>query len=157
MHTSIKTTTLVAALGLALAACGGSGGQDQEIARFTGTWNATSGTMVVTCPGENDTWSVTGNVRWDKGLASDLIQATPPCIVNADVIGSTAAGAGQACSYDDGVGGTATLTRPSYTFVLAPDGRTARENASGTIVDANGGGSVTCTISETASYTKLAD
>ncbi|HVU49311.1 MAG TPA: hypothetical protein VHL80_01430 [Polyangia bacterium] len=152
---SITATGAALALGISLAACGG--GQGGDVSRFTGTWSATSGTVTVTCPGQNDSWSVTGTVRWDKGLASDLVQATPPCIVDADVTGSTASGAGQTCSYDDGAGGTYTLTRPNYTFVLAPDGRTAQENASGTLVDTNGGASLACTFSETASYTKLGD
>jgi hypothetical protein len=154
MRTTLRMAAALGALGFSLAACSG-GGDDGQITRFQGTWNAISGTMTVTCPGETDNWSVTGTVRWDKGLSSDLVQATTPCIVNADVAGSTAAGAGEACSYADGAGGTATLTRPHYTFVLAPDGRTAQENSSGTLVDTNGGASITCTVNETASYTKI--
>jgi hypothetical protein len=151
----IGTIAAAFALGLSLPACGG--GDDREISRFAGTWNATSGTLTLTCPGERDTWSVTGTVRWDKGRSSDLVQATPPCLVDADVTGSTASGTGAACSYDDGVGGTYTMTRPSYTFVLAPDGRTAEESSSGTLVDTNAGVTVTCIFSETASYAKRED
>jgi hypothetical protein len=155
MRKSIEWKTAVAALGLAIAGCGGGGGQEAETARFLGTWNATSGTETVTCPGQNESLPVTGTVRWDKGLSSDLVQATPPCIVNVDVAGSTAAGAGPTCSYDDGVGGTVMLTTPTYTFVLAPDGRTAQENSSGTLLGTNAGVTVSCTFSETASYTKI--
>jgi hypothetical protein len=154
---TIEWGMVIAALGLSLGACGGEVGKDADVSRFMGTWNATSGTMTLTCPGETDTWSVTGTVKWDKGLASDLVQATPPCIVDVDVRGSTAAGMGPTCSFSDQVGGTYTMTTPNYTFVLAPDGRTAQENASGTLVDSNGGASVSCTFSETASYTKLGD
>jgi hypothetical protein len=151
----VRSTLALAFLGLFLQACGGSDGG--SVTRFTGTWHPTSGTVTKTCPGlAPDTSSVTSNLIWSKGISSDLVStnAATSCVLNADISGSTASGMGPPCASSDGLGGTLTLTITAYTFALAADGQTATENGSGTAVDNNGGQSLTCMVSETASYQK---
>ncbi len=152
----VRSTLALAVLGLLLQACGGSSGGGSS--RFTGTWHPISGTVTTSCPGfAPDTSSVTDNITWSNGVSNDLVQTDPStsCVLNADITGSTASGSGPACTIPDGNGGNLTITITAYTFALAADGQTAQENGSGTAVDNVGGASVTCTISETASYQKI--
>ena len=153
----VRSTLALAFLGLLLQGCGG-GSDGGSVTRFTGTWHPTSGTVTTTCPGlAPDTSSVTSNLIWSKGISSDLVSTDPStsCILNADISGSTASGNGPPCTFSDGIGGTLTLTITAYTFALASDGQTAQENGSGTAVDNNSGQTLTCTVSETASYQKI--
>jgi hypothetical protein len=142
--------------GLVLGACGsGDGGED--LGRFTGTWSTVSGTLTDQCPSFGTaTIALTGNIIWSKGVASDLVQSSPPssCIINADVTATTASGSGPPCVIPAD-GGTLTFTVAAYTFVLSPDGRTAQENGSGTLVVNRDGATETCTVTETASYQKI--
>jgi len=50
---------------------------------------------------------------------------------------------------------TGDVTMTAYMFVVAADGKTATENAAGTILYSfSGGSTLTCTFTETASYQK---
>lgn len=154
---TVRATLAIAFLGLLLQACS-SGGGSGSVGRFTGTWHPTSGTVTTTCPGFTpDVESVTDNLVWSKGISSDLVSTDPntSCVLNADITGSTAAGSGQPCTIPDGQGGTFTITITGYTFSLSADGQVAQESGSGTAVENNGGITLTCTLSETASYTKI--
>jgi hypothetical protein len=72
------------------------------------------------------------------------------------VTNATASGIpGQTCSQQDGTGATSTFTFTGYTFVVAADGHTATENASGSFTFIAGGASVVCSFSETGSYEKI--
>jgi hypothetical protein len=155
MRTSFKMMTAAACLGGALTACGG-GGDEAEMAKFTGTWSAVSGTTTLSCPDGTIATPVSGQVQWSKGVSTDLVQSSPPCVIDANVLGSTATGTGPACTFDDAAGNTDTLTVTSYTFVVAPDGQTAEENGAGSVLaNAPNGATETCTMSETASYQRL--
>ena len=152
------TMLAIATLAGSLQACssgGGSGG-----GKFIGTWHPSSGTVTTTCPGlGTSTDPVTTNLIWAMGVSSDLVQTDPStsCVLSANITGSTASGSGPPCSFSDQMGGTFTLTISTYTFALAADGQTAQENGSGTLVDNNGGVSVTCSLSETAAYQKISN
>jgi hypothetical protein len=151
MRNAIKMVGL--ALTLALSACGGDNGED--LGRFVGTWQPTSGTLNLVCQGQLYTDSVTSNLTWRTGVSSDLVQTADgsPCAITADVNGATATGVpGQACAAP---GGQQTTTFAAYTFVVSPDGRTAAENTSGSITFFSQGASVACTFNETASYQKI--
>lgn len=142
-------------LGMGLHGCGA--GSDQDLAKFTGTWRAISGTSTIACPGAGATTTpVASNIVWARGVSSDLVQAltSTTCVINADVTGATASGDAPPCTIPNG-DTTITLTLPNYTFVISPDGHTAAENASGTFVVNGGGATATCSISQTASYQKI--
>jgi hypothetical protein len=140
----------------------GGGGTGKDLSKFEGVWSTVSATQNRTCQGQSDTFAPMGNITWSAGSSSDLIQtdSNDSCVIHANVSRSTASEAGaQTCTLngvDANVGPyTATLTTSAYTFVLAPDGQTATENASGTIAyNFSTGESVTCTLSSTASYMK---
>jgi hypothetical protein len=152
----------VAAAG-ALAGCGsvtaavnsdGGGDGGKDLTTFVGTWTLGSGTTTVTCAGVVTTSSVTGNVVWQAGTTSDLLQpadsTSSGCDLLANVSGHTAAALpNQTCNKM----GT-NLTISSYTFVVGASGTTATETASGTKTVNTGGVGATCTYSETATYTK---
>ena len=150
MRNAIKMLGLVSAV--ALSACGGDKGDD--LGRFVGTWQPTSGTLTEICQGYTYTDTVTSGVTWQTGLSSDLVStdAFAGCALNADVSGSTAIGEpGKTCNPD----GTEMITIGSYTFVASPDGHTATENASGNIVYLDSGAATSCTFNETAAYQKI--
>jgi hypothetical protein len=150
----VGTLGMMVGLALALQACGGHGGDGTSLASFVGTWQAVSGTSTTTCPGyQPATDAVTGNVVWSRGTSDDLLQATGTCIINANVEGATADGSGPPCNLTDSDGNPFTLTMTAYTFVVGADGRTATENASGSIASS----SITCGVTETASYRKIGD
>ena len=153
MRNAIKTVGLVSVL--VLSACGGDKGDD--LGRFIGTWQATSGTWTAVCQGYPSTGTVTGNVVWSAGIGSDLVQTDASgCSIMADVRGATASGApSTSCTGPDGAGGVQTVTFASYTFVVSPDGHTASENSSGQITVIEQGVTIPCTMNETASYQKI--
>jgi hypothetical protein len=160
----------VGILGLALSACGssgavpadgsantgGTGGKD--LSHFIGLWAPVSGTVTETCNGQASTNAVSGNVTWAAGTSSDLVQSDPStnCVIHANLTGSTAAEMGtQTCTInttDSQTGNSLTevVTLSAYTFVVSPDGLTATENASGTVVLTESGQSANCSLNETA-------
>ena len=151
MRNAIKMFGLVSAL--VLSACGGDKGDD--LGRFVGTWQATSGTFTEICPGYTYTDAITGSETWQTGLTSDLVStdAIEGCPVEVDVNGSTASGTpGKTCASPDG---TATVTIHSYAFVIAPDGHTATESASGNFVYIVSGATIPCSFNVTAAYQKI--
>lgn len=100
---------------------------------------------------------ITGNLTWAAGTTSDLTEtkASSTCALNADVSGSTATALpNQPCMQTES-GIPVTINFTSYTFVLGADGQTATETASGTGTATEAGQKITCTYSETASYTKV--
>jgi len=156
MRNAIKMVGLLSAL--TLSACGGDKGED--LGRFVGTWQATSGTGTVVCPGYAPlTGAVDGNIVWSTGVGSDLVATDASgCAIIVDVQGSTASGVpSKGCTMPDGAGGVQTITVTAYTFVLSPDGQTATENESGNINDVLDGATLLCTFNSTASYRKLSN
>ena len=163
MRDSVKT--FLVALSLVGAACGSSGGKDT--AKFVGVWSAASGTYTQTCPGDaanSGSSQVTTTDTWATGTTSDLVQtiAGTSCVLHADISADTATAtpANQTCSISstatNGDSLTQMLTLTAYNFVVSPDGLTATENYSGTLVltDNTAGASENCTFTQTASYTK---
>jgi hypothetical protein len=156
MRHTLKMLGLVSVL--ALSACDGAEGGD-DLGLFVGTWQATAGTVTTICPGYAPlTEALSGNAVWSRGVSSDLLSTTAlaACPLMADVTASTAAGIpGQTCTQSDGVGGTLTVSYAGYTFVISPDKRTAREDASGQLTYTAQGVIVVCSFNETGSYQKI--
>jgi hypothetical protein len=140
----------------------GGSGTGKDLSKFEGVWSTVSGSRTFNCAGTVTTDNPTGNVTWSAGSSSDLIQtdSMDSCVIHANVTGSTASEAGaQTCTQNgtdqSGDSYTETVSTTAYTFVLAADGQTATENGSATLTFNLGTGqSVTCTMSETASYMK---
>jgi hypothetical protein len=157
MRNAIKMFGLTSVL--ALSACGGGNAGGDDLKKFVGTWRSTAGSVIQTCPGyETQTAALTANAIWSTGVSSDLLLTTglTACPLMADVTRATASGVpGQTCSEVDGAGATATTTFSGYTFVVAIDGHTASENASGNVTYVDQGVSVVCSFSETGSYEKI--
>jgi hypothetical protein len=154
MRNAIKMVGLVSVL--TLSACGGDKGED--LGRFVGTWQATSGMQTAVCDGYTYTSALTGSLVWSEGISSDLLQTSQSgaCAMMADVRGLTASGLpGKTCSGPDGTGGVQTVTYSTYTFVLSPDGHTATENGSGQITIVDQGVTLVCTFNATGSYQKI--
>lgn len=131
---------------------GDAGGKDLQT--FVGTWTLVSGTTTLTCSGVVTTEQVTTNVVWQVGTTSDLIQpadtAASGCDLLANVSGKVATALpNQTC----GKMGT-DLTISMYTFTVASSGTSATESSSGTRVVSTAGVGMTCTYTETATYTK---
>ena len=144
---------------LALSACGGDKGDD--LGRFVGTWQATSGTLTAVCDGYTYTAALTGNIVWSEGISSDLLQTdqSGTCSMMADVRGLTASGVpGKSCTGPDGAGGVQTVTYSTYTFVALPR-RAHRDRerlwTASTFVDQ--GVSLVCTFNGTGSYQKISN
>jgi hypothetical protein len=157
MRNSLKTL-LVASL-LTAGACGG-GSDGKDLSRFTGIWLPTAGTQTKTCGGQPSTFPVTDSVTWSLGSTSDLVQpvlSQASCFLHADVDGDTASIVGAATCMvpgtdDYGYTVNSAVTLTAYTFALSPDGKTATENFSGSILETDNGTGTTasCTFSETA-------
>ncbi|MEP6654830.1 MAG: hypothetical protein ABJA82_15815 [Myxococcales bacterium] len=140
---------------------GGGGSPDagggKDLSRFIGTWKPTSGTLTTTCAGQSSTDAVTDNTVWAAGISSDLVQTDGSCALMANVTGSTASALpSQSCTQMSGTT-TATLSTTAYTFSLSADGQTATESGSGILSGNSGGVAVSCSISITAAYQKIAN
>jgi hypothetical protein len=111
------------------------------------------------CPGYAPfTNPLVGNAIWSRGVSTDLLSmsALVACPLMADVSASTAiAVPGQTCTQSDGTGGTSSVAFTGYTFVVSPDNRTAREDASGQITFTADGAILVCSFNETGSYQKI--
>ena len=147
---TVVAAGLLAACGSVTSTVNSDGGKD--LTGFLGTWTLVSGTTTVTCAGVATPSAVTGNVVWQAGTTSDLIQpadsSASGCDLLANVSGNTAAALpNQTCNKM----GT-DLTISSYTFAIGPSGAT--ETANGTKTVSTSGVGATCTYSETATYTK---
>lgn len=158
--------TLLIAFLLTAGACGGSDG-GKDLGKFIGVWAPTSGTFNQSCPTDsNNTGSsqVTGTDTWSKGTTSDLVQSSPDgsFVLHADVSADTASASPTGQTYSlsgttsDGNPVSQTYTFTAYTFVVSPDGLTASENFSQTLVMNFSALNVVdnCTITQAASYTK---
>jgi hypothetical protein len=160
MRSSFKVMMAVAALGLSLSACAGDA-RTAELGKFSGIWHPTSGTTIVSCPRTAATTSpVTQNVVWSTGVSSDLERSDSDmsCTIRANVFEATATGRSAPCTITaDGVSITATYT--DYAFVVAPDGQTAREDLTLSLIKTGPGpaDSVTCAGHQSASYQKVED
>lgn len=142
--------------------CGGSSGLgsgDAGILQiFIGTWHPTTGSQTVTCAGQAMTDTNISDTIWQQGTTSDIVQ--PPdsssgCALLANTSGRIATALpNQSCSQTMS-GETLRLTVTSYTFTVADSpGTTATEAGTGSAVLTTGGQSVTCSFTESASYTK---
>jgi len=136
---------------------GGPGGGDAgALQLFIGTWHPTTGSLTLTCAGQAQTDTNPTDTIWEKGTTSDLLQ--PPdssgCTFLANASGRTAVGVpNQSCT--QGMGSDSLqLTVTSYMFTVGASGTTATESGSGTAVVTTGGTAVSCTLTESASYTK---
>jgi hypothetical protein len=157
MRNAIKMVGLVFVL--ALSACG-EGGGGGDVGPFVGTWRPTAGAIKRACPGETPTMeALARDLVWSVGNSSDLasITAVSPCRVKADVGDTTAIGVpDDNCRYAERAG-TAMLTLSSYTFAIAPDGRSAVERAFGQTTGVEDGVAKSCAFEETGTYAKITD
>jgi hypothetical protein len=121
---------------------------------FLGTWTLGSGTITLTCSGLNMVNPVTGNIVWQAGTSSDLMEpansSSTGCVLLASASGKTAtASPNQTCNK-----GGMDLMLTGYTFVVGAGGTTATETGNGTETITTGGVGTSCTYAETATYTK---
>jgi hypothetical protein len=133
---------------------GGPGGDGSILQTFLGTWTLSSGTITLTCSGLNMVSQVSGNIVWQVGTTSDLMEpadsSSTGCVLLANASGKTATALpNQTCSK-----GGVDLTLTGYTFVLGSTGTTATETGNGNETVTTGGVGTTCTYAESATYTK---
>jgi hypothetical protein len=148
------------AIAACVGACGGGGGSN-GITRIKGTWRPTSYSSIVDCGTVTSTDNVGGDVVWNLGTDTDLIQtaANTGCTIKADVMGSTARlFAPQVCVVFDDAQDEFDITTSAYTFTLGANSQTAIESGSGSAVVTfpDTGGVVSCPYTLQATYTKLA-
>ena len=136
---------------LALAGCG----SDSDTSKFVGTWQFTSGSMIINCPGyATQNVSVTGNVTVSKGSTSDLVVVDNQCSLKFSVSGTTAnAAPGQICTMTDATG-TEVDTFSDAVFSTT-DGATGHLSATLNLAMTSGGASETCQATESADLQKL--
>jgi hypothetical protein len=158
MRNAIKMVGLVFVL--ALEACGEGSGGGGGVGAFVGTWRPAGGGIKKECPGTPPTTeAIARDAFWSAGTSSDLTSITSlsPCRVRADVAETAAIGVpDDNCRYAEG-DGNSTLALNRYTFVIAPDGGSAVESASGQITRVEGGVAIACTFEESGIYVKIAD
>jgi hypothetical protein len=121
---------------------------------FLGTWTLGSGTITLTCSGLNMFSQVSGNIVWQAGTSSDLMEpansSSTGCLLLASASGKTATALpNQTCNK-----GGMDLTLTGYMFVVGASGMTATETGNGTEAVTTGGVGTSCTYAETATYTK---
>jgi hypothetical protein len=155
------TMLLVLLTTTTFAACGGGdeGYGKVNVAAFTGVWTPTGGTSTWTCNGQSTSEQVTGTVTWTAGSSSDLVSADDSCVLRANIAGSTASLVPPSTCTASGVDSygysyTTTTNLTGYTFALGADKLTASESASATVTVTEAGQTVTCGLTETASYQK---
>jgi hypothetical protein len=145
-------TALVMVSALGLASCGSS---STDSSKFVGTWQFTSGTLTINCPGlATSTQAVTGNVTVSAGSTSDLVVVDSQCSLKLTVSGGTAsAPPSQMCTTTDATS-TEVDTFSAVVFSTA-DGKTAHLSTTFTAAYTEGGVSETCTATESADLQKL--
>ena len=122
---------MLAALGN--AGCGGD--DDDNLDRFVGAWNYTSGTVTAQCPDQPARiGKLEGTVSLNKGTSSPLVWVDDGCILALDVDGNRATvRSGQQCKRT-AKSSSITTTFGAYTFTV-----------NGAVADV--GGSATTTLS----------
>lgn len=154
-----KTRGILLVLGLLTvsATAAGCGGDGNDLAQFTGTWQYSQSMGTLTCPGAADQTGLLGNTKvWDSGVTSDLVDMstavldpTVQCFYTFSVKGKVASiTAGQTCAITDGLGTqVATETPTSWTFTLT--GPTSADEVLTTSIPP-------CTLSGMATLKKIA-
>jgi hypothetical protein len=98
------------AVSVTAAGCGGDG---NDLAQFTGTWQYTDSSVTFSCPGQADQTGLYGAFKiWNEGVTSDLVDMTPTfldgatqCFYTFDVKGKVATiKPMQICSFLDASG-----------------------------------------------------
>jgi hypothetical protein len=77
---SEKMRGILLAIGLFGLAAGaaGCGGNGNDLAQFTGTWEYTQSLVTLSCPGQGDLQGTLGSTeRWGGGVSSDLVNLNP--------------------------------------------------------------------------------
>jgi hypothetical protein len=125
-----KTRGILLVLGLlavatTAASCGGDG---NDLAQFTGTWQYTDSQGTLSCPGSADQMGTLGSTKlWQGGVSSDLVDMSPAvldrstqCFYMFDIKDKVASvKAGQTCVITDGIGDPIADETPSaWTFTL---------------------------------------
>lgn len=140
----MKLRTGLVLMALAMIGCGGS---DDATANFVGTWQPSSGALIINCPGIAPiSQPITDQTNFAVGTASPLITSSSNCTTLFDVNGGTAtARPGQSCTNSDG-----TVHFTSWTF-STPDGAAGSETFAATVTV----GTTMCTANESATYTRV--
>jgi len=160
MRNTIKMVGLVFVLALAACGEGGGGGGGGGAGAFVGTWRPTAGAIKKVCPGAAPKMEpLAADVAWSTGTSSDLTSISPisPCRLKANVADMAAIGVpDDNCRYAER-DGTSILTLNHYTFVIAPDGRSAEEIGLGKITLLQAGLATVCEFETTGTYVKIAN
>lgn len=126
---SEKTRGILLAIGLFGLATGatGCGGNGNDLAQFTGTWQYSQSLVTLSCPGQTDLQGTLGtSERWGGGVSSDLVNLNTSifdfgtqCFYTFDVKDKIATiQMGQMCSPIDGNGTPIDEVPTSWTFTL---------------------------------------
>lgn len=143
------------------AGIGGAAGADagaDPAARFVGTWSVVSGTITLSCAnGYNSTSAVSSPDVFVRGIGFDLVlQGLCPTTFAISGTTATATPPGQHC-YDASSNLNTTLTAQTFT---TSDGLIGYEAASGQVSglwDPATMQTIGCTVSESATYQKIAN
>jgi hypothetical protein len=135
-------------------ACSGGGGGGGSLSAFTGIWQPTAVTEVITCNGQATTYSVTDNLTWATSASNgNDIVSTGSCTLAAAVSGSTASTTGsESCSVKTSNGTTVLVTLDNFSF-RTDDGESATVTANGTASESG----IDCTFTEMGGYRKVAN
>jgi hypothetical protein len=132
---------------LLTTACGNA-----DIEQLVGTWRYTDGSSTLTCPDGSESAPATGTVRFEEGIASDLVFYAED---GSCVLGFSAGpdGAqiepGDRCTgrgHNNGVDYTWSLVPTTWRFDISSDGRRINEFLIATLRLEAGGQQLSCTI-----------